>query len=157
VNPTPLPAGTLQYKFLAKAADRTPNRVHLILNPANVADPLTLATIFNQAIQDDRLDWSRTLTGLQNGENTVLVVAFEESGRGFYEFNTVYVGAPPCGSADFDGDGDSGTDADIEAFFACLGGNCCGTCGSADFDNDGDSGTDADIEAFFRVLGGGDC
>jgi hypothetical protein len=65
--------------------------------------------------------------------------------------------APTCGSADFDGDGDTGTDADIEAFFACLGGSCCPTCGSADFDFDGDTGTDADIEAFFRVLGGGTC
>jgi uncharacterized repeat protein (TIGR01451 family) len=64
---------------------------------------------------------------------------------------------PTCGTADYDNDGDSGTDADIEAFFACLGGNCCGTCQSADFDGDGDTGTDADIEAFFRVLGGGQC
>jgi len=63
----------------------------------------------------------------------------------------------PCGSADFDGDGDTGTDLDIEAFFACLGGSCCATCGSADFDGDGDTGTDLDIEAFFRVLGGGSC
>ena len=62
-----------------------------------------------------------------------------------------------CGSADFDGDGDTGTDLDIEAFFACLGGDCCATCGSADFDGDGDTGTDLDIEAFFRVLGGGEC
>jgi len=62
-----------------------------------------------------------------------------------------------CGNADFDGDGDTGTDADIEAFFACLGGNCCAACGTADFDGDGDSGTDLDIEAFFRVLGGGEC
>ncbi len=66
---------------------------------------------------------------------------------------------PTCGTADFDGDGDTGTDADIEAFFACLGGNCCATCfpGGSDFDGDGDSGTDADIEAFFRVLAGGNC
>ncbi len=64
-----------------------------------------------------------------------------------------------CGTSDFDGDGDSGTDADIEAFFACLGGNCCATCfsGGADFDGDGDVGTDADIEAFFRVLAGNPC
>ncbi len=64
-----------------------------------------------------------------------------------------------CGTADFDGDGDSGTDADIEAFFACLAGNCCGACWhvGADFNADGDAGTDADIEAFFRVLAGGDC
>jgi hypothetical protein len=30
-----------------------------------------------------------------------------------------------CGSADFDGDGDTGTDADIEAFFRVLGGGVC--------------------------------
>jgi subtilase family serine protease len=60
-------------------------------------------------------------------------------------------------SADFNGDGDIGTDADIEAFFACLAGSCCPACGSADFNADGDIGTDTDIEAFFRVLGGGPC
>jgi hypothetical protein len=60
-------------------------------------------------------------------------------------------------SADFNGDGDSGTDADIEAFFACLAGSCCQHCASADFNGDGDSGTDADIEAFFRVLAGSPC
>ncbi len=64
-----------------------------------------------------------------------------------------------CGTADFNGDGDVGTDADIEAFFACLSGNCCATCfpGGADFNQDGDIGTDADIESFFRVLSGGPC
>ncbi len=60
-------------------------------------------------------------------------------------------------SADFNGDGDIGTDADIESFFACLAGTCCDSCGSADFNNDGDIGTDADIETFFRVLAGGGC
>jgi hypothetical protein len=66
---------------------------------------------------------------------------------------------PPlvCGTADFNNDGDTGTDADIEAFFACLGGNCCATCGTSDFNGDGDFGTDQDIEAFFRVLAGGEC
>jgi len=69
------------------------------------------------------------------------------------------VRAGTCGSTDFDGDGDEGTDADIEAFFAVLAGGACptGTCGSADFDGDGDEGTDADIEALFRVLAGGRC
>jgi subtilisin-like proprotein convertase family protein len=64
-----------------------------------------------------------------------------------------------CGSTDFNCDGDEGTDADIEAFFACVAGNCPGSpCASnADFDGDGDSGTDADIETFFRVLAGGPC
>ncbi len=72
---------------------------------------------------------------------------------------TLTVEQTGCGTADFDGDGDIGTDADIEAFFACLAGNCCATCfsGGADFNGDGDLGTDADIEAFFRVLAGGAC
>jgi hypothetical protein len=64
-----------------------------------------------------------------------------------------------CGTSDFNGDGDFGTDQDIESFFACLGGTCCPTCwaGGSDFNGDGDFGTDQDIESFFRVLGGGDC
>jgi hypothetical protein len=74
------------------------------------------------------------------------------------QFVTVPMGVP-CGTSDFNGDGDFGTDADIEAFFACLAGSCCPTCyvGGADFNADGDSGTDADIESFFRVLAGGPC
>jgi subtilisin-like proprotein convertase family protein len=66
---------------------------------------------------------------------------------------------PACGSADFNCDGDVGTDADIEAFFACLAGMCpAPPCmNSADFNGDGDVGTDSDIEAFFRVLAGGPC
>jgi probable HAF family extracellular repeat protein len=62
-----------------------------------------------------------------------------------------------CGSADFNHDGDVGTDADIDAFFGVLAGSSCFGCESADFNGDGDVGTDADIEAFFRVLGGGSC
>jgi hypothetical protein len=66
---------------------------------------------------------------------------------------------PTCGSADFNCDGDVGTDADIESFFACLAGTCpAPPCAStADFNGDGDVGTDGDIEAFFRVLAGGTC
>src|SRR2546423_495912 len=45
-------------------------------------------------------------------------------------------------TADFNNDGDAGTDADIEAFFACLAGDCCATCGDADFNGDGGVGTD---------------
>jgi probable HAF family extracellular repeat protein len=77
-------------------------------------------------------------------------------------FNRMWAATLPalhCGSADFNCDGDVGTDADIESFFACLAGNCpAAPCpGSADFNHDGDIGTDADIEAFFTVLGGGTC
>ena len=56
--------------------------------------------------------------------------------------------------SDFNGDGDSATDADTEAMYACLGGNCCATCDSADVNGDGDVGTDLDIEVWFRLLGG---
>jgi hypothetical protein len=71
----------------------------------------------------------------------------------------VSVQVDACGTSDFNGDGDFGTDQDIEAFFACLSGQCCGTCfaGGSDFNGDGDFGTDQDIEAFFRVLAGGAC
>jgi hypothetical protein len=64
-----------------------------------------------------------------------------------------------CDSADFNCDGDTATDADIEAFFLCVAGTCpAPPCmNSADFNHDGDSATDADIEAFFRVLAGGTC
>jgi hypothetical protein len=66
---------------------------------------------------------------------------------------------PECGNSDFNGDDDFGTDQDILAFFACLGGNCCPTCwhNGSDFNGDGDYGTDQDIEAFFRVLAGHPC
>jgi hypothetical protein len=70
---------------------------------------------------------------------------------------SVSITGPCCGSADFNHDGDVGTDSDIEDFFACLAGDCCATCEDVDFNNDGDVGTDADIESFFRVLAGGAC
>jgi hypothetical protein len=83
------------------------------------------------------------------------------SGAGFELSGGFWVVAdqPGCGSADFNCDGDLGTDADIEGFFACLSGTCpAAPCpGSADFNGDGDVGTDADIESFFRVLAGGSC
>jgi hypothetical protein len=67
--------------------------------------------------------------------------------------------APRCGTADFNCDGDIGTDADIADFFACLSGTCPAPpcANNADFNGDGDIGTDSDIEAFFRVLSGGHC
>jgi uncharacterized membrane protein len=108
------------------------------------------------ALGIDLTGWSLTdATGI-SADGSVLV------GNGVHNGNNepwlaTLVPAPTCGSADFNGDGDVGTDADIEAFFACLAGTCCRTCGSADFNGDGDVGTDADIEAFFRVLAGGTC
>jgi hypothetical protein len=96
------------------------------------------------SISAPELDGGRMFTMTQTGSTGTVAV-------------NVVAGGNPCWSADFDGDGDTATDADIEAFFACFAGNCCATCGSADFNGDGDSATDADIESFFRVLAGGPC
>src|SRR5439155_23770727 len=74
-----------------------------------------------------------------------------------FEVVVLNCGGPTCGSADFNHDGDTATDADIEDFFRCIAGSCCAACDSADFNGDGDVATDADIEAFFRVLAGGTC
>jgi len=67
-----------------------------------------------------------------------------------------YVNPLACCYGDYNGDDIWGDDSDIEAFFACLAGDCCVRC-NADFNCDGDTATDADIEAFFRVLAGGNC
>lgn len=59
-----------------------------------------------------------------------------------------------AGLADINCDGSTGTDADIEAFYQCLSGNCCPSC-TADFNGDGDAGTDADIDALWVAIRGG--
>jgi hypothetical protein len=59
--------------------------------------------------------------------------------------------------ADFDRDGDIGTDQDIEAFFACIAGECCPGCPNPDINRDGIPGNGPDIQSFFRVLAGGGC
>jgi hypothetical protein len=70
-------------------------------------------------------------------------------------FTRVY--GDPCGDSDFNNDGDTGTDSDIEDFFRCISGDCCLFCDTADIDQNGDFGTDNDIEWFFRILMGAGC
>jgi len=131
---------TTTQSFRVNALDRTVNRVHIILNPSNVPDPLTLATVLNQASREDRFSWTRILTGLQPGNNRILVCAFEESGRGSATFYDVVQGT--C-TADWNNDGSVDGD-DVIAFFGEW------DNGDADFNNDG--GTDGDdvIEFFVR-------
>jgi hypothetical protein len=111
-------------------------------------------------------DTPQTLAGLSpqfpryNVTDSYLYVGPPEYDPGYLLHVSVTVGSGNgCGSADFNCDGDVGTDADIESFFACLSGTCpAAPCtSSADFNADGDVGTDADIESFFRVLAGGPC
>ncbi len=84
---------------------------------------------------------------------SVIGTAINQGPQGYALVVTGGVDQNLCGSADFNCDGDVGTDQDIEAFFAALSGGP----GSADFNRDGDVGTDQDIEAFFRVLAGQSC
>jgi hypothetical protein len=96
--------------------------------------------------------------GIWHDSSFIYVVGFGQNGSTGQTEALMWV-KRRCGSADFNCDGDVGTDADIDAFFACLAGLCpAAPCvGDADFNGDGDVGTDADIEAFFRVLAGGTC
>ena len=153
-NPSPLPSGTVQQRFVLRALDRTVSRMHLILNPATGGDPLLLATGSNQAVQDDRFDWSRTLTGLVEGPNTVLLLAFEESGRGVAEFYTVYVGSPSC-DPDLNQDGNVDQD-DVLYLTNVVGGGENPTGIDPDFNMDGNADQD-DVVALVDVVGGGPC
>ncbi|MFN9992484.1 MAG: hypothetical protein ACK54H_04000 [Phycisphaerales bacterium] len=134
--PAEIPSST--FTFRVNALDRTVNRVHLIVNPANVADPLTLATFLNQAAREDRFSWTRTVTNLQPGLNRILVIAYEESGRGAASFFNVIQGACP---ADWNDDGAVDGD-DVIAFFTEW------DAGNADFNGDGSTDGD-DVIGFF--------
>ena len=64
-----------------------------------------------------------------------------------------------CDPIDFNGDGLSPDNRDLEDFLGVFGGGACntGSCGDIDFNNDGLAPDNDDIEAFFRVFGGGAC
>jgi hypothetical protein len=98
-----------------------------------------------------------TISGVGGADARVYSVDVSNSCNGDLSASVALTLSTCCSDPDFNHDGVPGTDADIEAFFACLAGSCCLRCGSADFNADGDAGTDADIEAFFRVLAGGSC
>jgi hypothetical protein len=109
---------------------------------------------------DNTVSIQRTNSGCQDSNNNNIDF-FKAAPAPRNSASPVHVcNAPPprCCLSDFNGDGDIGTDLDIESFFSCLAGNCCPSCPpNADFNCDGDIGTDTDIESFFRVLAGGAC
>jgi alpha-amylase len=146
----PLPEGTTQQTFTIAPQDRTVNRVHLIVNPPNVANPLTLANLGNQAARRDRNEFIAIAGGLLPGENTLLLISFEESGTGGYQFISCNVGEPYC-PADFNEDG--GVDGtDVEAFFTAW------EAGDESADVNFDGGVDgADVETFFAAWEAGGC
>jgi hypothetical protein len=147
----PLPEGTTTYSMNISTTDRTVTKVHLITNPPTVADPLTLATAANQAGRLDRWDYVGTAINLRPGDNQLLMLVFEENGRGSYQYINCRVGAvAPC-AADFNQDG--GVDgADVDAFFAAW------EAGESAADVNEDGGIDgADVAAFFVLWEAGGC
>jgi hypothetical protein len=119
-------------------------------------DPQTSAPLFMATDSSSASISLRNIPGAPTGPLEVRVTVHNGYGQGTSSAAAWTPLRCNC-SPDFNGDGDIGTDTDIQDFFACLGGDCCPRCGSADFNGDGDLGTDADIEAFFRVLAGGSC
>jgi hypothetical protein len=119
---------------------------------ATFTDPATGLTFYAYGALSESLSVSSVVLG--GHPSAIRFVAVLTNSCGIATSNPAKL---TVNTADFNGDGDVGTDADIQAFFACLAGDCCASCGSADFNGDGDIGTDADIESFFRVLAGGPC
>ncbi len=149
----PLPAGTTSYQFTIKALDRTVNSVHVVRDPPDVPNPLTLANAGNRAAQLDRLEWIGGVTGLTDGPHRLLIIAFEESGRGSYHFIDCLVGPPPPPPCPADFNNDGGVDgADVEAFFAAW------EAGDESADVNADGGVDGgDVETFFAAWEAGGC
>jgi hypothetical protein len=116
------------------------------------SDGSLAAGVYDLAISSGSVQTA--VNGAANGRWHVRSTALGSGGTFAATIHAASSGCPTC-NADFNGDGDFGTDADIRDFFACLGGNCCSACGTVDFNGDGDVGTDSDIESFFRVLAGG--
>jgi hypothetical protein len=95
-----LPITTPINTFRVLANDKTVNRVHVLINP--VGDPLTLTNSSNQAGRYDRFEYRRTVSGLNTGANTVVVVAYEITGNSSV---TTYNVTVTVGSGDINRDG----------------------------------------------------
>lgn len=101
--------------FRVTTTDRTVNRVHILLNPP-AGDPVLQANNANLASHFDRFEWRRTIGGLRAGSNSIVVVAFETSGRSSATAFTVNAAS---GSGDVNGDGAVSLD-DLYAAYAVL-------------------------------------
>ncbi|MCK6476751.1 MAG: hypothetical protein L6Q35_07970 [Phycisphaerales bacterium] len=127
--------------FYADALDRTANRMHLLKDLPDGADPVAACNITNQCTRNDRFEWFRTLTGLnEHGYVKVTLVAFEESGNASARDHYVWVNKCP---ADFDRSGF----VDIEDYTAFVVAFEAGV-DDADFDGSGF----VDIEDFTQFV-----
>jgi len=147
------PSGAVPFSYAYSAPTTTAT---LSLSQPLTAGTYTVAIAPTVTANSQALDGELPGTALVNNASPLPSGNGLAGGAASFTFT---VEGSACGTSDYNGDGDFGTDADIEAFFACLAGSCCPTCfvGGSDFNADGDFGTDADIESFFRVLAGGTC
>jgi hypothetical protein len=126
--------------FTFTATDRTPNKVQVYLNPANLGTLVSQAQANptqNAAVRIDRLIHQRTLSGIQHGPNTLGVVVSEESGRGCLQTYTFFADLCPADLDDGSGTGTKDGGIDINDLLYFLEKFEQGNI-AADLDNDGD-------------------
>jgi len=144
-----------QREFRIRALDRTTNRVHVMWDLPQQADPVEEADLFNEAPRYDRREWRWTVNSGGHGFHRLTVVAFEETGN--VSVNDFQVFVDMC-DADLTGPGGDGTpDGSLTAddFFFYLGLFASGDAG-ADLTGPGGDGTpDGSLTAddFFFYLG----
>jgi len=134
-------------EFVVDLLDRTAKSIHMFLNLPSGTDPLTLIDTTNQVIPFDRYTYKKTFDpDLNEGTNTVTVVAIEDSGNAKVLNATITVGTCP---ADLNGDGVLNF-FDVSAFLSALN----ASDPSADFNGDGQFNF-FDVSAFLSAFSAG--
>ncbi len=134
-------------QFTVNLHDRTAKAIHMFLNLDQGVDPLTLVDTSNQVIPYDRYTYHYTFDlPLNEGENTVTVVAIEDSGNAAVLNETVTLSTCP---ADMTGDGQLNF-FDVSAFLTAF------SAGEpvADFNDDGQFNF-FDVSDFLSAFGAG--
>ncbi len=102
LNTSPIGNGsTIEWRVTA--ADRTADRVYVMLNVPVGTNPLTLVGPATQAYQYDRFEWRRNLGNVPAGSNSISVVAYEDSGN--VSVQTITGVTVALGSGDVNQDG----------------------------------------------------
>ncbi|MGP1272936.1 MAG: GC-type dockerin domain-anchored protein [Phycisphaerales bacterium] len=115
--PAELTTGGASFDF--RATDRTAVNVVAMANLDPAIDPIEFGRTRPSATRTDRYDWEFSFLGLPHGENTITVVAYEESGRGGVATHTFFVDT--C-RADVNKDGVA-SPADFTAWVAAYNSN----------------------------------
>jgi len=135
-------------EFVIHALDRTTKQVYAFVNLEPGEDPLTMLNSSSQVIPFDRFTFIKLFDeALEPGENTVTVVAVEDSGNtNVLQATVTLAGSCP---ADFTGDGTLNF-FDISAFLNAFNASDA----SADFNSDGQFNF-FDVSAFLNAFSAG--